>query len=338
VHKNHRSRTAEQQIKTCSLNTGDFRPVTKKKKKIKAESVSYNLRPRQKKKRLRPDFRMPSFPTILKVAATICVLVGFVVGFAFLEKYIKETGLITRKAVPIKLVDVPKWVPEPLKEKIYAAAWPDGEDLSIDENTALLVHRNIEASVAWIQQVKVQVTHDAICISGHWRKPLALVRQGSQSFYVDEELVVMDFVPMPNLPIVKVEGLSSTEKLPSPGSTWQEGDLVAAVDILTRLQKMDKLISLQNPLLDTIDRIDVSNFNGRKNNRLPHIVLYTKDDTQIIWGAEIGTWQRYLEATDEEKLTNLYAYYKEHGVLLGGAKYINLQYSQVKVSLPVDKY
>lgn len=236
------------------------------------------------------------------------------------------------------MVDVPDWVTEPLKEKIYAAARANDEDLSIDENTASLVHRNIETSVAWVQQVKVQVTHDAIRVSGHWRKPLALVRQGSESFYIDEELVVMDFVPMPNLPIVKVEGFSSAEKLPSPGDTWRGGDLAAAVDILARLQKMDKLISPDKPLLGTIDRIDVSNFNGRKNNRLPHIILYTKDNTEIIWGAEAGTWQRHLEATDEEKLTNLYAYYKEHGLLLGGAKYINLQYSQVNVSLPVDKY
>ena len=312
--------------------------MARKKRKNKTESVSFSLRPRQKKKRRRTGFRIPSFPVILKVAAAVCVLIGLVVGFVFLEKYVKKASPITQKAVLIELVDVPDWVTEPLKEKIYAAARANDEDLSIDENTASLVHRNIETSVAWIQQVKVQVTHDAIRVSGLWRKPLALVRQGSQSFYVDEESVVMDFVPMPNLPIVKVEGLSPAAKPPLPADTWQGGDLAAAIDILTRLQKMDKLISPDKPLLGTIDRIDVSNFNGRKNNRLPHIILYTKDNTEIIWGAEAGTWQRHLEATDEEKLTNLYAYYKEHGLLLGGAKYINLQYSQVNVSLPVDKY
>jgi hypothetical protein len=312
--------------------------VARKKRKNKTGSVSYSLHPHPKKKRRRPDFRMPSFPAILKVTAVVCILIGMAVGFVFLEGYVKKTSPIAQKAVPIKLVDVPKWVTEPLKEKIYAAARPDGKNLSIDENTAALVYRNIETSVAWIHQVKVQVTHDAISISGQWRKPLALVGEGSQIFYVDEELVVMDFVPMPNLPIVKVEGLSPAAKLLSSGDTWRGGDLAAAVDLLARLQKMDKLISPDKPLLDTIDRIDVSNFNGRKNNRLAHIVLYTKDNTEIIWGAEIGTWQRHLEATDEEKLTNLYAYYKEHGLLLGGAKYINLQYSQVNVSLPVDKY
>jgi len=281
---------------------------------------------------------MPSFFAVLKAAAVVCVLIGLAAGFVFLEKYIKKTGPVAPKTLPIKLVDVPDWVTEPLKEKVYAAAHPGGKSLSIDENTASLVHRNIETSVAWIRQVKVQVTHDAVRVSGYWRKPLALVRQGSQSFYIDEESVVMDFVPMPNLPIVEVKGLLSTTKPSSLGNILRAGDLAAAIEVLARLQKMDELVSPDKPLLGAIDRIDVSNFNGRKNNRLAHIVLYTKDNTEIIWGAEVGTWQQHLEATDEEKLTNLYAYYKEHGLLLGGAKYINLQYSQVNVSLPVDKY
>ena len=311
----------------------------RKKRKGRTKKISLGLRPRPKKKKQKIDFHMPSLPTVLKVGAIVCVLIGVAVGFVFLEKYIERTNPLAGKTLPVELVDVPDWVTEPLKEKIYAAAQPYGEDLTIDENTASSVQQNIETLTAWLRQVKVQVTHDTIRISGRWRKPLALVKRGLQSFYVDEKLVVMDFVPMPNLPIVKVKGLSIATRPPVPGDIWQgDDDLAAAVAVLARLRKMDKLISPDKPLLDEIDRIDVSNFNGRENNRFPHIVLYTKDNTEIIWGAEIGTWQRHLEATDEEKLTNLYAYYEEHGSLLGGARYINLQYSQVNVSLPVDKY
>jgi len=310
----------------------------RKKRRSRTKKISLSLRPRPKKKKQKTDFRMPTLTTVLKASAIVCVLIGVAVGFVFLKKYVEKNSPLAEKTLPIELVGVPDWVTEPLKEKIYAAARADGEDLSIDENTASDVQQNIETLVAWLQQVQVQVTHDTIRISGHWRKPLALVKRGLQSFYVDEELVVMDFVPMPNLPIVKVKGLSIAARPPVPGDIWQGDDLAAAVALLAKLQKMDKLISPEKPLLGEIDRIDVSNFNGRENSRFPHIVLYTKDNIEIIWGAEIDTWQRHLEATDEEKLTNLYAYYKEHGSLLGGAKYINLQYSQVNVSLPVDKY
>jgi hypothetical protein len=101
---------------------------------------------------------------------------------------------------------------------------------------------------------------------------------------------------------------------------------------------MDKSVTPNKPLLYDIDRIDVSNFTGRKNSRLPHIVLYTRDDTEVIWGAEFGRWQRYLEATDEEKLAKLYAYYKEYGSLSGGVKYINLRDPQDNIPQPADKY
>jgi hypothetical protein len=143
---------------------------------------------------------------------------------------------------------------------------------------------------------------------------------------------------MPNLPIVRVTGLSMTTRIPPPGEVWQLDDLAAGVAILERLDRMDKLVTPDRQLLYEIDRIDVSNFNGRRSSRKPHIVLYTRDDTEIIWGAEIGTWQRYLEATDEEKLAKLYGYYKEHGSLLNGVKYINLRDPQETVPRPVDKY
>jgi hypothetical protein len=282
--------------------------------------------------------RRISLMGILKVSAVLCVFAAVGIGLLLLDKYVRKTVPVWQKSGFLELADAPWWVNEPLKEKIYAAATAHGEDLKLDEDAALSVQQNIEAQIAWIDKIKVQTTQDSFRIEGYWRKPLALLESGPYKFYVDAELVVLDFVPMPNLPIVKVKGLSAVTNVPGPGKVWQKDDLAAAVVILTKLDQMDKSVTPDKPLLYEIDRIDVSNFNGRKSTRSPHIVLYTKDDTQIIWGAEFGTWQQYLEATDEEKLTNLFAYYKEHGSLLGDAKYINLQYSQVNVSLPIDKY
>jgi hypothetical protein len=234
----------------------------------------------------------------------------------------------------LELVNVPEWVSSELKAKIYDAA--GGKTFRLDEDAAQTVVENL-ASVAWLDNIKIQTTHERLLVEAKWRKPAALVKSGSQSFYVDAELVVLDFVPVPNLPIVKVEGLSA-KNMPPLGEVWQSDDLDAAVTILTKLNQMDKSVTPAKPLLYEIDRIDASNFTGRKNSRLPHIVLYTKDGTEIIWGAEFGKWQRYLEATDEEKLAKLYAYYKEYGSLSGGAKYINLCDQQYDISQPIDKY
>ncbi len=267
----------------------------------------------------------------------VCVLAAVGVGFAFLAKYVKKAVPLSEKTLSLELVDVPAWVNEPLKEKIYAAAKANGEDLKLDEDAARLAAENL-APVAWLEKVQVQATHDRLLIKAKWRKPLALVKRGLQRFYIDADLVVLDFVPMLNLPIVKVKGLSVTKKPPPLGKVWQKDDLRAAVAILAQMDRMDSLVAAEKPLLYEIDSINIGNFNGRENGKAPHIILYTTDNTGIIWGAEIGTWQRYLEATDEDKLAKLYSYYKEYGSLLGGAKYINLRDPQDNIPQPVDKY
>jgi len=304
----------------------------RKKTKYKTKRISFKLGTSKRKKQRKITHR-PSLTGILKVLAIVCVFVVGGVSLYFAERYVKsakpaETG-------PLELVNVPEWVSSELKAKICDAA--GGKTLRLDEEAAQVVAENL-ASVAWLNKVKIQTTHERLLIEARWRKPLALVKSGSQSFYVDAELVVLDFVPMPNLPIVRIEGLSATTKVPPPGEVWQSDDLAAAVTILAKLDQMDKSVTPDKPLLYEIDRIDVSNFNGRKNSRFPHIVLYTKDDTEIIWGAEFGTWQRYLETTDEEKLAKLYAYYQEYGSLSGGVKYINLRDPQDNISQPIDKY
>ena len=99
---------------------------------------------------------------------------------------------------------------------------------------------------------------------------------------------------------------------------------------------MDKIASQRKPLLFEIDSIDVSNFNGRMSNKFPHIVLFTKDNTQIVWGAELDNWHRHLEASDEEKLAKLYSFYKENKTLSGKVQMINLRDPQ-QVIQPIDK-
>jgi len=268
-----------------------------------------------------------------------CILVGIVVGFSFLERYVKETSPVSDKTIRLELVDVPAWVSDQLKEKVLAAAKGDSEDLRLDEKAALSSMKwNIERDVAWLDEVKVQTTHDGLHIEGRWRKPVALVKSGTRKFYVDAEQVVLDFVQMPHLPIVEVKGLSLITKTPPLGEVWQRDDLAAAITILEQLSQMDRLVTPDKPLLSEIDRVDVSNFNGRENTQHAHIILYAKDNTEIIWGAEVGKWQRYLESTDEQKLAKLYGYYKEFGTLSGGAKYINLRDPQDNIPLPIDKY
>ena len=310
----------------------------RKRKKTKTKRMSFRLGALKRKKRQKTDWFGPSLASVLKVLAAICVVGAIVIGLIFLEQYVNETVPAAKGMVDLELVDVPAWVDDQLREQVFALARGDGEDLGIDDDTAKSVWQNIDRLVPWLYEVKVEPAHDRLQIKGRWRKPIALVKSGRRKFYVDAEQVVLDFVQMPKLPIVEIKGLSSITRTPPLGEVWQRDDLAAAVRILDRLDQMDKSLTPDNPLLDEIDRIDVSNFNGREDRRHAHIILYADDNTEIIWGAELGKWQQHLESTDQHKLAKLYSHFKEYGKLSDGVKFINLRDPQDKIPRPIDRY
>jgi hypothetical protein len=316
--------------------------IRRRKTKSKTGRILFKTGFSQSKKKRGADLQDSSFRSLLKVLAVIFVFAAIGVGFVFLDKYVKRVAPAWPDNIQVELVNPPAWINASLKEKITAVAkrsWKK-EDVKLGEDTVRLIQSNLERDVAWLKEIRVRTTHDKILIEADYRRPIALVKQGLRRFYVDAELVALDFVPMSNLPIVNVRGLAviTSPSGPQPGEILQQEDLAAAVAILVRLDQMDKLVTPDKPLLFEIDTIDVSNFKGRQSGRLSHINLYTKDNTAIIWGAEIGAWAQHLEAKDEEKLAKLYNYYKEYGSLTGGAKYIDLRTPQGKVPLPIDKY
>jgi len=308
------------------------------RKKNKPRKISFKFSGLTKRKRKRASWFGPSLITILKVLVVVCILCGIVVGLMSLEKYVKETIPVQQGSGELVLADVPLWVSDELKEKIYTIATAKGVNVALDDEAVSSMQRNIEEMIPWLDEVKVKAPHNILRVEARWRKPIALVKSGTIKFYVDAEQVVLDYMEMPNLPIVEIKGLPPVAKIPPLGEVWQRDDLAAAVTILNQLDHMDRILTPDKPLLYEIDRIDVRNFNGRLNSRLAHIILYSNDDSQIIWGAEFGQWQRHLEPTDEEKIANLYSYYKDYGSLSGGARYIILRDPRDKIPLPIDKY
>jgi hypothetical protein len=279
--------------------------VRSKSKKNKKKRISFRPGSLRAKKKQKPGRLGPSLIRFLKISSIACAVVAIGLILYFAEKYVKSTKPV--KTGPVVLMNAPQWVGEHLKAKILTSV--GGRTFRLDEDAAQLVGDNLE-SIAWLHDVKALTTDKSIQVHATFRKPIAIVKSGLSPFYVDAEQVVLDYVPMPHLFIVQIRGLN----------------------------KRDKTLAPQKPLLHEIAIIDVSNYNGRQDKRQPHIIFYTKDNTTIIWGAELGTWQKYLESTDEQKLAKLYGYYKEKGTLSGGVKYINLRDPRDNIPLPIDKY
>ncbi|MHC4062642.1 MAG: cell division protein FtsQ/DivIB, partial [Planctomycetota bacterium] len=142
----------------------------------------------------------------LAVLAIVCLFAASGIGFAFLEEYVKQTVPISERINSIELVGVPAWVNEQLKARIQAAVMAGRKALKLDEDFARAVQSNLSRDIVWLDEVRVQTAPDSIRIAAQWRKPVALVKLGLQKFYVDADLVVLDFVPALTLPIVQVEG------------------------------------------------------------------------------------------------------------------------------------
>lgn len=312
-----------------------------KRKKKKGRKLFFfggsGTKSRKKSGKNKGDLTLLSLST-LKTLMVVGVLATFVLGFLYLDKYVKGAKPLNKRVGKLELVGYPEWINERLEKKIYESAISNGEDLTLDENAARSVQQNLIRKVVWLDKVRVQTTNESIQIIARWRRPIALVKLGVNKFYVDSEMVVLDCVPIEKLSIVEVAGLTVDSEIPQPGEVWNRGDLEAAVDILTRLHRMDELVTPEKPLLAEIDRIDVSNFNGRENPEGHHIILYANDNTEIIWGAGYGRWQRYMESPDNQKIAKLYQHYKQYGTLLGGVKYINLCDPQDNIPLPIDRY
>lgn len=252
----------------------------------------------------------------------------------FLDKYVKTAVPVAESKGPIKLVSPPDWLSDELKERIIAVAGAGHNDFQLDIDAARSVAQNL-TSLAWLEQFQVQTTGQDILIKAEFRKPAALIETGRQQFYVDENLVVLDYMPMPKLHIVLVKGVQ-TPTVPPAGQLLHRDDLQAAVALLALLHKMDAMVAVKQPLINQIQAVDVSNFQGRRDRREPHILLYTNDETQIIWGAEPGSSQQYMEAREDEKLAMLYSFYEENTTPANRVKYIELRYPRKRVPEPLN--
>ena len=296
--------------KRFSFRSGFFRP-----KKRKSSSLG------------------PGLIRLLKISSIALVVIAIGTLLIFAEKYVRTTN--PTGTGPVVFVNAPEWIGEQLKSKILT--YVGGRTFQLDEQAAQQVAKNLSAS-AWLSEIKAITTDKEIQVYATFRKPVALVQSGPSPFYMDAEQVVLDYVPMPHLLIVEIKGLSPTPQMPRYGDVWNSNELSAAIKLLNRIIRMDKDITPTKPLLREIASIDVSNYNGRKNRSRPHIVLFTRDNTEIQWGAELGAWQKYLESTDEQKLAKLYGYYQAYNTLSAGAKYINLRDPRDNIPLPIDRY
>ena len=303
------------------------------KRKTKKGNVLFGFFSKKKKGR-RSKKKDHSVSSGLKVVAGIALVTIFIaggaVGLIYMDRHVKATIPAKEAFGPLAYVKLPVWVNQEWKDSIYKVVG-DGP-FPLNEGSAKKIAQKLE-TISWLSNVKTLVTPEYIRIEPDYRRPVGLVDLGkNKKYYLDAQMVVLDYIPLDTLPLIEIKGTASPPRsIPVPGATWAAEDTQAAVELLDMLYKMDVHFQqkelIQKPLLDEIESIDVSNFAARKNNKHPHIVLNVKDGTtKINWGAAWGQASRYLEQDEKEKLASLYEHFRTYNnSLQGTAKWIELR-------------
>lgn len=288
----------------------------------------------------------------LKFLILFIVIAAIGTGLFFLEKYVVSSKQLGEKWLPLELVDAPDWLSEDLRHKIYETAGNVKGYFLYDDDTASVIVYNLR-NLAWLHNIKVKTDGNKIRLYAGYYQPLVLIENGERKVflaadrgleYEDFELIVLDYVPVYDLPIMMLKGVK-TRTMQSAGCVWDKTDAHSAVELVRLLTLMDEKLLKKSenengdsvkfkPLLKELSSVDVSNFNGRKNAKKPHIVLNSLDGTAIYWGALEGG----LEAEKAEKLGKLYQYYEDYGTLQavssGQARYIDLRIATKSLPIP----
>ncbi|MBP8605597.1 MAG: hypothetical protein KBI46_07140 [Phycisphaerae bacterium] len=310
--------------------------MTRKKAKSDTGSGGFFF---QKKKRRKSGTAI-SWVTALKITLSIMFLTllaaGGAVGLIYLERYVKEAAAAQTPTGSLKLVNSPAWLNQDWIDALVKAA--GGKRFELDDKSARQVARRLE-QLSWLTDVRVQTTPEFLEVTAIYRRPIAIVSVSrTRKFYLDADMVVLDYIPVSAIPVIEITGLAKTN-VSEPGQIWLADDAKAAVELLNWLYLMDVHFQqeqkLPKPLIDEIISVDVSNFAARKSRSAPNIVLNVKDGTRILWGAAWGQSDVYLEASEKIKVARLYEYFIDHGYTLqGSAKNIELRWLEDSIPRP----
>ncbi|AQQ10118.1 signal peptide peptidase SppA, 36K type [Sedimentisphaera cyanobacteriorum] len=207
-----------------------------------------------------------------------------------------------------------------VSEKIKEAE----EKLTASPGTAKLVAKNLKSKFPWLKNVRVQTSINRLTIDADYRKPAVLLRHKSAKYYISEDMTVLDYIPIDSLSVPEVSGVVLASA-PSPGEPLFHEQIKASVKLTQLFRAMDK--SRSRKFLKQVESIDVENY-GITDSSIPQIVIKTKEELDIFWGAAPGDAEAYFEMPEKKKLAVLYTIFESHPNLKGRYENIDLRFEQ----------
>jgi len=235
-------------------------------------------------------------------------------GLQYLEKYVQDVTRQRKVSLKVVLKDPqPRWVNDELAEEICLASGVNCDNFLLDETLTETWAENLRRH-PWVKKVHlVRKRYDGMVeIDCELRRPIAKIRRGSQSYFLDAEGIVMPAIPFYRH-LVTLKGERSA--LPRPGEQVRSEPLLAGLGVLVMIRDLDERLSRRDRLWQELQVMDVANFNGRINRLNSYLILYTSNKTPIRWGAPVGEEVVNNEPPAKYKLASLYRTHKKYGSL-----------------------
>ena len=120
---------------------------------------------------------------------------------------------------------------------------------------------------------------------------------------------------------INIRMIEGVEKWPpESGKKWVGKDLAAALDMVKLLYGL--------PYAEEIVKVDVHNFERRRDDKEAQIVLMTKYGTEIRWGQPIGAEDFFTEESVSTKLAYMKAIHEEYKRVDGKHQWIDIRFGQ----------
>jgi hypothetical protein len=318
------------------------------------------------------------FSSLLSICVLLLILAGFVEFYWRAEKYAGKQIKNASEKIPLlcDLKNKPSWIDKATLDQIFAETQvfaardqetydrlqnPQDQEIlrAIAENYTGIekdgTNRWTLRSNGWIKQiteVRRVIAPDrksqTIEIYAEYRKPAAWVLHGAKAYLIDADMVRLparvggpsgeytaaDRKIYPNL--MTITGLDASPKaVPAPSATWAAADLSAGMKLANLLRR--------EAFISQIDAIDVSNFQGRKNDREPWIVLNTiwastadaSKPRVVHWGRPIGE-EKFYEVSAGAKLKVLKQLHVLYNRIDANHDYVDIRTEQWRIPKPTQ--
>lgn len=251
--------------------------------------------------------------TILHTTGIVLFLGGSVFGLRYLDRfYVRNLTAERNVELTMELVNAPEWATGELIKFICLTSDIQADDALWNDRLVDMWQENL-LSNPWVKQVRhIRKRYDGrVLIDAALRKPMVYIAQGGKRFFLDEEGMILNEMPVKNVHLIKIRGL--VRQVGVPGEIVTIESVRGAIKILKLIQEVDNQLYRSDRIWQELVSIDIANYEGQLNHNTPHVILHSRKGARIFWGTAIGREVPYYEKSPQAKLRKLYSMYQSTG-------------------------